>query len=71
MSPKRHGELAELFHGSSAGLVFVTTFLTREAFAGYLDEISRETEVWVADSPGHMIHFDGKRFLGPYGDGGG
>ncbi|MBV9178907.1 MAG: hypothetical protein JO297_17910 [Nitrososphaeraceae archaeon] len=27
---------------------------------------SWETEVWVAESPGHMIHFNGERFLGPY-----
>ena len=33
---------------------------------GYIDQISWETEVWVADSPTHMIHFNGERFLGPY-----
>ena len=32
----------------------------------YLGEISWETEVWVADAPSHLIHFDGERFLGPY-----
>jgi len=31
----------------------------------YLDDISWETEVWVADAPSHMIHFNGTRFLGP------
>jgi hypothetical protein len=25
-----------------------------------------ETEVWVAGSPTHLIHFNGERFLGPY-----
>ncbi|WP_337165992.1 BsuBI/PstI family type II restriction endonuclease [Vibrio fluvialis] len=25
-----------------------------------------ETEVWIADNPDHMIHFNGDRFLGPY-----
>ncbi|WP_414579624.1 BsuBI/PstI family type II restriction endonuclease [Anabaena sp. CCY 9402-a] len=29
----------------------------------YLAEISWETEVWVADQPYHMIHFNGKDFL--------
>ena len=66
VNPKRHRELVELFGRASAGLVFVTTFLSRRDFGRYLNEISWETEVWVADSPGHMIHFDGKRFLGPY-----
>jgi hypothetical protein len=26
-----------------------------------------ETEAWCADEPDHVIHFDGQRFLGPYG----
>jgi BsuBI/PstI restriction endonuclease domain len=63
---KRREELKRLFAGAKAGLVFVTAFLTRKALVEYLDEISWETEVWVAESPTHMIHFNGKRFLGPY-----
>ncbi len=63
---KRRGELAELFGASKAGLVYVTTFLTRKAMVKYLGDISWETEVWVAESPDHMIHFDGEKFLGPY-----
>ncbi len=66
INPKRQKELKKLFGASSAGLVYVTTFLTRKAMINYLDEISWETEVWVADSPTHIIHFNGKRFLGPY-----
>jgi len=63
---KRHNELKELFEGSTAGLVFVTAFLDRKAMLKYLGEIAWETEVWVADNPSHMIHFNGERFLGPY-----
>jgi adenine-specific DNA-methyltransferase len=66
INPKRLQELSGLFEDSSAGLVYVTTFLTRKAMLEYLRDIAWETEVWVAESPGHMIHFDGKRFLGPY-----
>jgi len=62
----RHNQLKDLFEGSSAGLVFVTTFLDRAAMREYLPEIAWETEVWVADAPGHLIHFNGERFLGPY-----
>ncbi len=64
---KRHGELKALFAGSSAGPVYVTAFLTRRAMSKYLTEIAWETEVWVADAPTHLIHFNGERFLGPYG----
>ena len=63
---KRHAELAKLFAGSKAGLVYVTAFPNRAIMSRYLGEIAWETEVWVADAPSHLIHFNGVRFLGPY-----
>lgn len=63
---KRHAELARLFSGSTAGLVYVTAFPNRGIMGRYLGEIAWETEVWVADAPSHLIHFNGVRFLGPY-----
>jgi adenine-specific DNA-methyltransferase len=63
---KRHNELKELFKRAKAGLVFVTAFLTRRAMTKYLSEIAWETEVWIAEAPSHIIHFNGERFLGPY-----
>lgn len=66
IDPKRRHELKELFSASTAGLVFVTAFLDRRAMLKYLNDISWETEVWVAESPTHLIHFNGERFLGPY-----
>lgn len=66
INPKRRLELQKLFQHANAGLVFVTTFLSRKAMLEYLQEISWETEVWVAEAPSHLIHFNGKRFLGPY-----
>lgn len=65
---KRHEELAQLFAGSSAGLVYVTAFPGRSAMARHLGGIAWETEVWCADAPSHLIHFNGDRFLGPYGE---
>lgn len=63
---KRHEELSRLFASSSAGLVYVTAFPTRALMARYVGEIAWETEVWVAEAPSHLIHFNGERFLGPY-----
>jgi hypothetical protein len=63
---KRHEELMRLFSGSNAGLVYVTAFPTRPVLARYIAEIAWETEVWVADAPTHLIHFNGVRFLGPH-----
>ena len=70
VNPKRRSELKRLFKGSKAGLVYVTAFLDRKSMLKYLDDISSETEVWVAESPDHLIHFNGERFLGPYPESG-
>ena len=63
---KRQDELANLFSGSKAGLVYVTAFPNRAVMGRYLGNIAWETEVWVADAPSHLIHFNGPRFLGPH-----
>lgn len=63
---KRHGELARLFANSRAGLVYVSCFPDRREMRKYLADIAWETEVWCADNPTHLIHFNGERFLGPY-----
>ena len=63
---KRHDELSNLFAESKPELVYVSAFPNRAIMGRYLGEIAWETEVWVADAPSHLIHFDGERFLGPY-----
>ena len=63
---KRHAELAMLFADLKAGLVYITAFPNRSTMSRYLGDIAWETKVWVADSPSHLIHFNGARFLGPY-----
>ena len=66
IEPKRHIELKKIFSKSQIGVVFVTTFLNQKEMLKYFNNISWETEVWTADEPEHMIHFNGSRFLGPY-----
>lgn len=63
---KRHSELSTIFCGSTAGLVYVSCFPSRAVMRRFLAEIAWETEVWCAEDPEHLIHFDGERFLGPY-----
>lgn len=65
---KRRKELKSLFEGCSAGLVFVTCFESRKAMQGFLSQIAWESEVWIAEDPEHLIHFNGERYLGPYPD---
>ena len=63
---KRYDELNILFKDCTAGLVFVSAFPDFKTYVKYSKEIAWETEVWIADAPTHMIHFNGSRFLGPY-----
>ncbi|OBF25020.1 BsuBI/PstI family type II restriction endonuclease [Mycobacterium sp. ACS4331] len=63
---KRHRELAKLFEGCTAGLVYVSAFPDRAEMRKYLTQIAWETDVWCADDATHLIHFNGERFLGPY-----
>ncbi|MER6285275.1 BsuBI/PstI family type II restriction endonuclease [Streptomyces sviceus] len=63
---KRYRELSDLFRGSTAGLVFISALPSRVELRKYLKDIAWETDVWCADSPTHLVHFNGERFLGPY-----
>ncbi|HEX5584050.1 BsuBI/PstI family type II restriction endonuclease [Gaiella sp.] len=66
MDAKRHRELQTLFGSSTADLLYVSCFPSRAEMRKYLTDIAWETEVWCADNPSHLIHFNGERFLGPY-----
>jgi type II restriction enzyme len=49
-----------------ADLIFITAFPDRDTYRKFAKDIAWETEVWIADAPEHMIHFNGDKFLGPY-----
>lgn len=65
ISPKRQVELEKLFEKARAGKIFVTAFLDFVTYKKYANDIAWETEVWIAEMPSHMIHFNGDKFLGP------
>jgi len=66
VSPKRWVELEEALATCNVGRVYVTAFPSRAEFRKNAADIAWETEVWIADNPDHMIHFNGDRFLGPH-----
>ncbi|HEY6328677.1 MAG TPA: BsuBI/PstI family type II restriction endonuclease [Blastocatellia bacterium] len=68
ISHLRHLMLERLTAACPAPRIYVSVFKDRRALRQWLPEISWETEVWLADSPDHLIHFDGTKFLGPYLD---
>ncbi len=59
-------ELKRMAKGCKANLIFVTAFLTKRDFRKWMLDIAWETEVWIAESPDHLIHFDGEKYLSPY-----
>lgn len=66
VSPKRHSELETMLKDCAAGRVYVTAFMNFNGFKKYASEIVWESEVWIAEYPDHMVHFNGDKFLGPY-----
>ena len=65
ISSKRVIELEEMLERCKSGKVYVTAFPDLAKFKKHAPEIAWETEVWLADIPDHMIHFNGDRFMGP------
>jgi adenine-specific DNA-methyltransferase len=62
----RRVELSHAFSTRKADLLFVTAFPNRLQMVPHVADIAWKTEVWCADSPSHLIHFNGDRFLGPH-----
>ena len=66
MSPKRQVELEKTLKDCGARRVYVSAFPDLRELKRHIDSIAWETEVWIADHPDHMIHFNGPKFLTAY-----
>lgn len=64
VSPKRIVELEKLLKDCKAGKVYISAFPDFKEFKKHTTDIAWDTEVWLMDSPEHMIHFNGDRFIG-------
>ncbi len=63
VSQKRLIELTAYFSKLGLKLIFVSVFPDFKEFRKHVDDIAWETEVWLAEIPNHMIHFNGDKFL--------
>ena len=63
MGEIRVKKLKDKLQDCTATLVFVSAFENKKTFRKFSDDIAWESEVWLADSPDHMIHFNGYKFL--------
>lgn len=66
ISETRLIQLKKLTEKCTAEIIYVTAFLDKSTFRKFIADIAWETEVWIADNPDHLIHFNGDKFLGPY-----
>lgn len=66
IDPMRKRTLEDLTKNCTADIIFVTAFLNRAVFRKFVADIAWETEVWIAEAPDHMVHFNGDKFLGPH-----
>ena len=66
ISETRLLELKKALGKCKSELIFVTAFLTRNDFKKWQMDIAWETEVWTADHPDHLVHFNGHKYLGPF-----
>jgi hypothetical protein len=59
-------QLKKLTTNCKVDVVFVTAFLDKKKFRQFIQNIAWETEVWIAENPDHLVHFNGEKFLGPF-----
>jgi hypothetical protein len=62
---KRIIEIEDMTETVMAGKIYVTAFPDFKTFKSFSHSLAWETEVWIADTPDHMIHMNGDKFLGP------
>jgi adenine-specific DNA-methyltransferase len=66
VSHKRKYELEKLLQHCTAQPMYVTAFPDAREFRRHAAEVAWETEVWIAETPEHMIHYNGDKFAGPH-----
>jgi hypothetical protein len=65
ISPTRQHQLEKALKKCRIGLVFVSAFLDFKEFKRHAQSIAWDTEVWLAEAPSHLLHYNGDRFMGP------
>ncbi|MDX2138166.1 MAG: BsuBI/PstI family type II restriction endonuclease [Chloroflexota bacterium] len=65
VSHKRRVELERMLANCTAGRIYVSAFPDFATFRGFLTEIAWDTEVWLSETPNHLIHFNGDHYLTP------
>lgn len=65
ISVKRMNEIESMTMKCKSGKIYVTAFPDKKTYKKFIDELAWETEVWIAQTPQHLVHLNGDRFIGP------
>jgi len=65
ISVKRMNEIEKMTADCKSGKIYVTAFPDKKTYKKFVDELAWETEVWIAETPQHLIHLNGDKFIGP------
>jgi type II restriction enzyme len=65
MDHVRLRDLRDGLKNCKAGKVFVSAFLSQQEFTDVSKRLPSETEVWAADNPDHLLHFNGTALVEP------
>lgn len=65
VSPKRKHELESQLSESTASRIYVSAFPNFKEYLRHAGDIAWETEIWIAEAPDHLIHYNGDKFLRP------
>lgn len=63
VSAKRLIELEEYLSSCRVPRMYVSAFESFAEFKRHAESIAWETEVWIAEAPEHMLHYNGEKFL--------
>lgn len=66
VSKKRYRELETMLAKSPSARVYVSVFPDFKEYLRHARDIAWETEIWIADVPEHLIHYNGDKFIGPH-----
>ena len=65
VSVKRMKEIEGMTVNCKSGKIYITAFPDKKTYKKFVDELAWETEVWIAETPQHLIHLNGDKFIGP------
>lgn len=68
ITAERKYELEQMMGECADKCIYITAFESNDAFRNCKEDLAWETEVWIVTNPDHMIHRNGFRFIGPYGE---